>query len=403
MDFKLTPPEEAYKQKLLEWLKRNLPKEFGTPQWKLPETWSGKAEWYRLWQRKLFEAGYTAITWPVKYGGQDGTEMQHFIATEILGKLNVVDNVNSPGFGQAGPTIYACGTEEQKLYFLPRLFIGEHIWCQGFSEPNAGSDLAALNTRAVRDGDNYVINGQKIWTSKAHVADYCLLVARTNTQAPKHKGLSYFIVPMTLPGITVRPLRQITGDPEFNEVFFDDVRVPRENMIGEENQGWQIAITTLMYERSGVSWYAPIRRTVDDLFEMARKTCCRGTIASKDPLVRQRLAQFYIEVEIMKYNGYRSLTRQLRGEVPGPEGSIGKLYWSQLNQRIQEVAMEIQGPYHQLIQGSDYAIDDGKWQFSFLRSRADTIERGTSEVLKNIIGERVLGLPKDAARQTAIK
>ncbi len=230
-----------------------------------------------------------------------------------------------------------------------------------------------------------------------------MLVARTQLQVPKHKGLSYFIVSMNSPGITVRPIRQITGDPEFNEVFFDRVRVPLENMIGEENQGWQIAITTLMYERSGVSWYAPIRRAVDDLLEMAKKVYYRGTIASKDALIRQKLAQFYIEVEIMKYNGYRSLTRQLRGEVPGPEGSIGKLYWSELNQRLQEVAMQIQGPYHQILKGSECTVDDGKWQFSFLRSRADTIERGTSEVLKNIIGERVLGLPKDAARQTASK
>lgn len=403
MEFKLTPEEEAYRQKLRDWLKDNLPEGYGTSSWKLPETWEEKAKWFRIWHKKLFDAGYAAITWPKKYGGQEGTEMQHFIVTEELGKLDVVDHLNAIGFGMAGPTIFVCGTEKQKEYYLPRLFNGEHIWCQGFSEPNAGSDLAALTTRAVRDGDDYVINGQKVWTSMAHIADYCILVVRTNTQVPKHKGLSYFIVPMKTPGITVRPLRQITGESEFNEVYFDDTRIPREHMVGEENQGWQIAITTLMYERSGAATYAPFRRSVDELMDMAKKTYYRGNIASKDPIIRQKLAQFFIEVEIMKYNSYRSLTKQLRGEVPGPEGSIGKLYWSEFNKRMQEFAMEIQGPYHQILKGSEHAIDDGKWQHGFLRSRANTIEAGTSEIVKNIIGERVLGLPKDAARQVAGK
>ena len=274
------------------------------------------------------------------------------------------------------------------------------VWCTGYSEPDSGSDLASLQTRAERKGDNYIINGQKVWTSFAHMADYCLLVVRTNTTVAKHKGLSYLLVDMSLPGVDVRPMTQITGETEFNEVFFDDVRVPLDMLVGQENQGWRITLTTLMYERviGDVSTGAFYEKNLEKCIETASRIKRSGRPVIEDPVFRQKLAQSYIEIMVLKYHGLRNFSQQVGGEVPGPEGSIGKLLWSEPNQSLTEAAMGLQGPNSQVMNGSAWSIDDGYWQYHFLRSKGNTIEAGTSEIQRNIIGERVLGLPKDTSR-----
>jgi alkylation response protein AidB-like acyl-CoA dehydrogenase len=295
-----------------------------------------------------------------------------------------------------GPALLKYGSEAQKKKYLPEITRGEIRWCQGYSEPNSGSDLASLQTRAVKDGDHWVINGQKVWTSLAHVADYMMLLARTDPNAPKHKGITYFLLDMKTPGVTVKPLVQITGDPEFNEVFFDNVRVHESQVLGEVNNGWAVGLTTLMYERLalGFGLQARLRISVGAVIDLAQRMEKGGRTITKDPVMRQKLAQLWIDTECLKYTGARAITKLLKGELPGPEASAGKMGWVETHQKLQELAMEIQGPYSQLSAGSDLAIDGGMWQYSFLRSRANSIEGGTTEVQKNIIGERILGLPK---------
>jgi alkylation response protein AidB-like acyl-CoA dehydrogenase len=302
---------------------------------------------------------------------------------------------NGLGISIVGPTLMHHGTEVQKKRYIPKILSGEEIWCQGFSEPNSGSDLASLQTKAVLDGDDFVVNGQKIWTSLGQYADWCILLVRTDSNAPKHRGISYLLVDMHSPGITVRPLKQITGNSEFNETFFDNVRVPKQNLVGELNDGWRIAMTTLTYERgiSSLATQVRIKQHLDAMIDYARSTPRNGGTLAQDPVLRQQLARAYIGVEIMLLNLYRGITTRLRGKPAGPEASLDKLYWSELDKWMQELGMELQGPYSQLMEGSKHAVE-GDWQYNFLRSRAGTIYSGTSEIQKNIIGERVLGLPK---------
>jgi alkylation response protein AidB-like acyl-CoA dehydrogenase len=276
------------------------------------------------------------------------------------------------------------------------MLTADEIWCQGFSEPNSGSDLASLQTRAVPDGDDFLVTGQKVWTTLAHVARWCILLTRTGSADEKHSGLTYLVVDMKSPGIEVKPLVQMTGDAEFNEIYFTDVRVPRANLLGGVGEGWRVAMTTLMHERAtlGVALQVRSRIAFDELATLARDTRDNGSPRSADALVRQKLAQLYIETEVMKYNGYRGLTRMLRGEPPGPEGSINKLMWSEVNQRLMETALEVMGPDALLADGEASAPERGRWSYGFLRSRANSVEGGTSEVLRNIIAERVLGLPR---------
>jgi alkylation response protein AidB-like acyl-CoA dehydrogenase len=295
-----------------------------------------------------------------------------------------------------GPTILEHGTEDQKRRFLPKILSCEEVWCQGFSEPMSGSDLAALGTRAVIDGDHFVVNGQKVWTSLGHISDWCMLLVRTDADAPKHRGISYLLVDMHSPGVTVRPLRQITGEAEFNEMFFDDVRVPRENLLGPLNGGWGVALTTLMNERAtlALATVMRFRNVFDDLAELGRRVIREGTCTLDPRVIRQTLAQFYVEVESMKYLAYRNFSKLTRGGTPGPEGSISKVLWSELNQRMNEFALVLQGPRAALEEGSNHAVDDGRWQYGLLRSRGNTIEEGTSEIQRSIIAERLLRLPK---------
>ncbi len=390
MDFELTAQEISFRNTLRQWLQDNLPEGWGTTVFE-PVDLHEKIIFLKDWSRKLYNAGYAGLSWPKEYGGAGATLMEQVIFNEEVARLKAPTPYNGIALGMVGPTLIEIGTEEQKKRYLAHMLTCEEIWCQGYSEPSSGSDLASLQTRAVQNGDEFVINGQKVWTSYAHDAAYCFLLTRTNTNVPKHKGLSCFIVDMKNPGITVRPLRQITGESEFNEVFFENVRVPRENLVGDLNNGWMVGIGLLMHERATTSilGQANLQVLVKDLLDLTRE---RGQ--HHDPVVRQRLAQIYIESEAIKHYGYRCLTKRLRGVPPGPEGSAHRLALTRLSQQAQDCAMDLEGPYSQLLYGSPWAVQEGAWQFGFLRSRSATIAGGTGEIQKNIIAERVLGLPK---------
>jgi alkylation response protein AidB-like acyl-CoA dehydrogenase len=389
MDLKFSAEDEAYRLKLRSWLEEHMPSE--PP----PHGQDAGFAYRRDWQRKLCDGGWVGIQWPKEYGGQGATLIQQAIYAQETARARAPQPANGLGISIVGPTLIHHGTEEQKKRYIPKILNADEIWCQGFSEPNSGSDLASLQTKAVLDGDEFVVNGQKIWTSLGQYADWCILLVRTDPDAPKHRGITFLLVDMHTPGITVRPLKQITGHAEFNETFFDNVRVPRENVVGEVNEGWRIAMTTLTYERgiSTLSTQVRMQQNLESMCDYARKTRRNGHTLSEDPIYRQQLAEAHIRVEIMLLNLYRGITAQLRGQPPGPESSLAKLYWSELDKWMQELGMSLQGPYSQLDWDSDYAVP-GDWQYNFLRSRAGTIYSGTSEIQRNIIGERVLGLPK---------
>ena len=389
MDLKFSPEDEAYRLKLRTWLEANMPAQ------EQPHDQDSAFEYRRDWQRKLHGVGWVGIHWPKEYGGQGATLIQQAIYAQETARARAPQPANGLGISIVGPTLIHHGTEDQKKRYIPKILNADDIWCQGFSEPNSGSDLASLQTKAVLDGDEFVVNGQKIWTSLGQYADWCILLVRTDTDAPKHRGITFMLVDMQTPGITVRPLQQITGHAEFNETFFDNVRVPRENVVGEVNEGWRIAMTTLTYERgiSTLSTQVRMQQNLEAMSNYARTTRSNGHTLSQDPVFRQQLAEAHIRVEIMLLNLYRGITAQLRGQPPGPESSLAKLYWSELDKWMQELGMSLQGPYSQLTWDSDYAVP-GDWQYNFLRSRAGTIYSGTSEIQRNIIGERVLGLPK---------
>ena len=397
MDFSLTPEQDAFREQVRAWLKENIPRDWSRRVMASAEVPRPEAyQFLRDWQRTLYDAGFVGLTWPKEYGGRGLTFMEELILHEEMALAKAPQILNILGVGMAGPTIIAYGTEEQKKRYPAKILSCEEIWCQGYSEPNAGSDLASLQTRAVKDGEYWVINGQKVWTSLAHVSDRMMLLARTDPDVPKHKGITYFLLDMRTPGVTVKPLRQITGDPEFNEVFFDNVRVHESEILGGLNNGWQVGLTTLMYERLALGFGLQVRLRIalDGLIELARRMEKEGRVLTKDPVMRQKIAQLWIDTECLKYLGARAITKLLKGEIPGPEASIGKMIWVETHQKLQELAMEIEGPYSQLVRGSDWAVESGVWQYTFLRSRANSIEGGTTEVQKNIIGERILGLPK---------
>ena len=389
MDLRFSPEDEQYRQKLRTWLEAHVPKE------RPPKDQDAEFAYRRAWQRQLYEGGLVGINWPKEYGGQGATLIQQAIYAQEMARARAPQPANGLGISIVGPTLIHHGTEEQKKRYIPKILNADEIWCQGFSEPNSGSDLASLQTKAVLDGDDFVVNGQKIWTSLGQYADWCILLVRTDTNAPKHRGISFLLVDMNSPGVTVRPLKQITGNSEFNETFFDNVRVPKQNLVGTLNDGWRVAMTTLTYERgiSSLATQVRIQQQLDAMVDYARTTRRNGHTLSQDPVLRQSLAAAHIRVEIMLLNLYRGITSRLRGQPPGPEASLDKLYWSEMDKWMQELGMELQGPYSQLMHDSKYAIP-GDWQYNFLRSRAGTIYSGTSEIQKNIIGERVLGLPK---------
>ena len=384
MDFELSPAERAFRDEVRSWLTAN------RPAWADGDSDAedtSDQHWLErrvAWQRQLHEAGYIGLNWPKEYGGRGATLMEQLIFSQEMVEARAPDPINVIGLGMGGPVIIHHGTEDQKRRYLDRILSADEIWCQAFSEPNAGSDLSALQTRAVDAGDHYLVTGQKVWTTLAHVSRWCLLLARERQEANPRGGLTYLIVDMKSPGIEVRPLVQITGEAEFNEVFFNETPVPKSQILGEPGRGWDVAITTLLHERGtlGAALASRVAITARELVDFVQASGQGG-----DRLLRQKVAQHYIESRILQLNGYRAVTQIMKNGIPGPEGSIMKLFFSELNQRMQETAIDMMGPAGMVTNGD-------RWQYGFLRSRANTIEAGTSEVLRNILAERVLGLPR---------
>ncbi len=386
MDFDDTPEEAAFRQEVRSWLKKHA-KEKDAGQRSTSHSFYDFDEVFvtdgKAWQRRLYEGGWAGITWPVEFGGRGGDVVQSMIFRQEEAQFDVTSGLFAVAIGMAGPTIIDHGSEAQRARYLPAMLRGEEVWCQLFSEPGAGSDLASLATRAERDGDEWVVNGQKVWSSGAHHADMGILLARTNPDLPKHRGITFFILDMRSAGIEVRPLRQMTGGATFNEVFFTDVRVPAGNVVGEVNAGWRATMTTLANERTlsgGTSSFPQV-------LKLARE--CRAT---GDPLIRQRLADCYAKSQIMRYLGFRIQTALGKG-ISTPESSVSKLFYAQMAREIAEVTLAVQGPGGMLL-GPD-APEEGYWQQQFLTAPSLRIAAGSDEVQRNVIGERVLGLPHD--------
>src|SRR3954470_12462245 len=376
MDLTFSETEAAFRDELRTWFENNDP----GPE---PAGDDSNYAWRRDWQRRLAEGGWAGVHWPREYGGRGATMTESAIFFEELGRARAPLPANVLGLLLAGPTIMTWGTDEQKDRYLTPILTAEEIWCQGFSEPDAGSDLAALKTRAVRDGDDWLVTGQKVWTSGAQYSKWCMLVARTDQDAPKHKGLTYFILDMDQPGVVVRPLVQITGEPEFNELFLEEARIPAENVLGGEGNGWKVALTTLMNERSGLAFFLQVRlrQMLDELIEEAAR---RELL--DDPVVADKLGQLHLKAEILRLTAYRGLTTIEKYGTPGPEGSLTKWMWSETNQELVQFAADLLGP--------DALTSGNRWAYELLRARGNTIEGGTTEILKNIVAERVLGLPR---------
>ncbi|HEV3095404.1 MAG TPA: acyl-CoA dehydrogenase family protein [Solirubrobacteraceae bacterium] len=388
MDLTFNEHERAFRDELRGWLAEHPP---------APAPTDGGEDahyaWRRDWQRRLYDAGWAAPAWPSEYGGRGASLSESAIYFEELGAARVPLPANLLGLLLGGPTLMVWGTDEQKERYLAPILSAEEIWCQGFSEPDAGSDLASLKTRAVRDGEDWVVTGQKVWTSGAQYSKWCMLVARTDADAPKHKGLTYFLMDMEQEAVQVRPLRQITGEAEFNELFIDQARIPQANVVGGEGNGWKVALTTLMNERAGLGFLLQVRlrQLLDDTVAAARERDLlgdRGSLRSPigDSLYADALADLHIRCEQVRLLAWKGLTDIERYGQPGPEGSLVKWLWSDTNQRLTQLAAEIVGPE---------ALKDGtSWSYELLRARGNTIEGGTTEVLKNIVAERVLGLPR---------
>ncbi len=376
MDLTLSPNEQAFRDELRGWLADNLPGEEPTGD-------EAGFEFRVAWQKKLHEAGYAGVSWPEQFGGRGATLIEQAIYGEEMARAKAPSTANVLGLVMGGPVVIAHGSEEQKQRYLEPILSAEEIWCQGFSEPESGSDLASLKTRAVKSNGGWNVTGQKVWTTLAHVSKWCMLVARTDQDAPKHKGLTYFLLDMEQDAVQVRPLHQITGEAEFNELFLEEAYIPDENVVGGVGNGWTVAITTLMHERAGLgaAAAASVKIALGQLIELAKE---RGV--ADDPIVRQQIASLLIEVEALRLNAWRGLTAIMKTGIPGPEGSLPKLQWSAVNQGLTELAVSIQG--------EDGMAKDSEWTYRFLRARANSIEGGTTEILKNIIAERVLGLPK---------
>jgi alkylation response protein AidB-like acyl-CoA dehydrogenase len=397
MDFAYSAADEAFRAELRAWLAAELPAHRAD--------WPPSDDEFTLhpdrafdaalaWHRRLHKGAWVGLAWPREYGGRGATLLEQMIYQEEMIRAGAPPGVNTIGLMLVGPGLMEWGTEAQRRRYLPPILAGDELWCQGFSEPGAGSDLAALATRAVLDGETFRVSGQKVWTSNAHRSHFCLLLVRTDPAAAKHEGISCLVVDMRSPGITIRPLVQMTGDAEFNEVFFDDVRVPRESLVGPLHGGWKVAITVLMYERAGLGHQTSLHHYTRLLLDLARRTARDGGPAARDPVTRQALARCWIDAEALRLTGLRSITRRLRGEPPGPEGSVLKLTFTEAYLRMAEAAAQVLGPHVALWRGSPRAVDGGRWAFQALFARRFPIAGGTSDIQRNIIGERILGLPR---------
>ena len=390
-----TPEQAAFRTEVRSWLASHLPPGWGTPAFEKPATPDAEVAFLRRWQRTLYEGGWMGLDWPAEYGGRGIGVLEDLIYHEEYTRARAPSLINlSVGTSLVGPTLIAAGTAAQKERFLAPILRADEVWCQGFSEPNAGSDLASLRTRGeVRDGQ-IVVTGQKIWTSFAHQADWCILVVRTNPDVPKHRGLTFLLVDMKSPGIEIRPLVEMTGAVWFNEVFFDGVEVPVENVVGEIDRGWDIVLTTLSHERGSSAQHARLAADLERLIDVARRTPRGGGSAADAPLIRQKLADYAGRIMILRMTSYRNANAMLRSGQPGPEGSTLKLFWSELEQEVKETAIEILGQAGLVPEGDPHSVDGGYWAYELLWSRAASIYAGTSEVQRNIIAQRVLGLPR---------
>jgi alkylation response protein AidB-like acyl-CoA dehydrogenase len=404
MDLTYPPEAEQFRSQIRQWLQDNLPEGWGTPA--LAMTKAQRRAFIQAWTEKLHRGGWICASWPTEYGGKGLTLLQQVVLHEEFARVQAPLRADFFGDTLVGPTLLQWGTEEQKRQFIPRILQGTIAWCQGFSEPDAGSDLASLATRAELDGDQWVINGQKVWTTQAQFADYIFLLARTDTDAPKHAGLSYLLVPMRQAGVDVRPIEQVDGSADFNEVFFTDARCPKENVVGGVNNGWKVAMTTLGFERgsSATTGHRRFARELDAVRAEARRLG-----KNKDPLIRQRLARAWSNIKIIEINGYRTLTDALNGtDHAAALNACNKTFWSETHQRTMDLAIDVLGAEGQILRGgseggellpgvrrgrSDYPVDD--LQASFFFSRSETIWGGTAQIQRNIVGERVLGLPKE--------
>jgi alkylation response protein AidB-like acyl-CoA dehydrogenase len=378
MDLTFSDDELAFRDEFRSWLAENPP-----PPDPGDEADTTRNAWRSAWQRQLYEGDWAAPAWPAEYGGRGATLTQSAIYFEELGRARVPVPANVLGILLGGPTLMVWGTDEQKERYLTPILSAEEIWCQGFSEPDAGSDLASLKTRAVKDGDGWLVTGQKVWTSGAQYSKWCMLVARTDADAPKHKGLTYFLMDMEQDEVQVRPLRQITGEAEFNELFIENARIPDENVVGGVGNGWKVALTTLMNERAGLGFTLQIRlrQILDDLIAAAAE---RGLL--DDPRYADELAELHARCEAIRLMAWKGLSDTERYGQPGPEGSLVKWLWSDTNQRVTQLAADVVGPE---------ALTAGTlWSYELLRARGNSIEGGTTEILKNIVAERVLGLPR---------
>jgi len=391
MDYRDTPEEAAFRKEVREFIAREAPKDVQRGE----GGFGGQGEAWKAWVKKLAARGWVAPAWPKEYGGAGMSVMEQFIFNWEMAEARA-PRPGGIATGFAGPTLIVHGTEEQKKKYLPEILEGDVVWCQGYSEPGAGSDLASIQTRAIRDGDDYVVNGQKIWTSGGHMAKWMILLARTDPDAPKHRGITYFIADMKAPGVTVRPLVNMAYTHEFNEVFFEDVRIPKENIIGEENRGWYLAQTTLSFERSNIGGAVGARQGVEDLVKLAKSS--KYSTLRADPAVRFELVDRMVEAGVATQMSLKIISIQAKeGVAPGHEASVAKLYGTELNQRIARTAMKVFGLYGQ-IDSKSPGIEDarllGRYKYQYLRSVANTIEGGTSEIQRNIIATRGLGLPR---------
>ena len=388
MDLGFTRDEESFRQEVRSWLDENLP-----PEWRHRGVGGYREDddedLQRRWQRKLHEAGWLKLGWPKEAGGRGATPVMQAIYQEEMARAGAPVILGRLGVTLLAPTLLGHGSQWQKDEYIDRILSGDLIFCQGFSEPDAGSDLAGLRTRAEHKDGRWVLNGQKTWSSGAHYADKSFLLARTKTDGEAHRGIGFFLVDMHQPGVEVRRIRQMTGGGEFSEIFLSGAEVEDRDLVGQPGDGWKIAMAVFGFERGGLAQAARFERAVGELAALARD---HG--ASSDPTTRQRVAQAQIEAHVFKLIGLRNLTRAEHGNPPGPEASLTKLYWSEMDKRMQELAVGLQGAYGALAPESPFALEEGRWQYGWMWSQAETIYAGSSEIQRNIIAERVLGLPR---------
>ncbi len=397
MDLTPSPPQAALRAECRVWLRANASWEYGIGLPPRFDTLEAEVEFGKAWQEKLSAGRWVGVAWPQEYGGRGAGPIEHYIVTEELATARAPELVGRIGVNLLGPTILANGTEAQRARFLPNILNASEIWCQLFSEPGAGSDLASLTTKATRTDGGWLLNGQKVWTSYAQFADWGACLARSDTEAKPQAGITYFIIDMRSPGVDVRPLRQITDESEFNEVFLNDVFVPDDRVVGEVHQGWRVANSTLTHERGVNPRQLVIHsQLLDALMQMAHRN---GSY--HDPQIGPRLAQAFTELRIFQLHNWRAVSRTSRGSDPGPVGSISKLWWSEMSKRMHDLAMDIVGPEAPLWRGASHNDGDGMWQRSWLYYQASSIWAGTNEIQRNVIAERTLGLPKEPSKPAA--